>query len=123
MALCSSIRSLSPNTRRASYLRTPNRQRSEQIRTYEQGILDQALSPSSFHLENTAAFAFAHSIRVQIITPAGGSGDGPLEARNMPSMQPQRCSWVNVDHELMRDYHDREWGVPTHDDCTHFEFL
>jgi len=23
----------------------------------------------------------------------------------------------------MRDYHDREWGVPTHDDRRHFEFL
>jgi len=23
----------------------------------------------------------------------------------------------------MRDYHDREWGVPTHDDHRHFEFL
>jgi len=23
----------------------------------------------------------------------------------------------------MRDYHDREWGVPTHHDRTHFEFL
>ena len=23
----------------------------------------------------------------------------------------------------MREYHDREWGVPTHDDRTHFEFL
>ena len=41
----------------------------------------------------------------------------------MPIMQPKRCSWVNVDHDLMRDYHDREWGVPTHDDRTHFEFL
>ena len=41
----------------------------------------------------------------------------------MPRMQPKRCSWVNVDHDLMRDYHDREWGVPTHDDRTHFEFL
>ena len=41
----------------------------------------------------------------------------------MPSMQPKRCTWVNVDHELMREYHDREWGVPTHDDRTHFEFL
>ena len=37
--------------------------------------------------------------------------------------QPKRCSWVNVDDTLMRDYHDREWGVPTHDDRTHFEFL
>ena len=41
----------------------------------------------------------------------------------MPDIQPKRCSWVNVDHELMREYHDREWGVPTHDDRTHFEFL
>jgi len=23
----------------------------------------------------------------------------------------------------MVDYHDREWGVPVHDDATHFEFL
>ena len=38
-------------------------------------------------------------------------------------MQPKRCSWVDVDHEFLREYHDREWGVPTHDDRTHFEFL
>src|SRR5215831_8101053 len=42
---------------------------------------------------------------------------------NMSGMQPKRCSWVNVDDALMREYHDREWGVPTHDDRTHFEFL
>jgi DNA-3-methyladenine glycosylase I len=41
----------------------------------------------------------------------------------MPGMQPKRCSWVNVDDTLMREYHDREWGVPTHDDRAHFEFL
>jgi len=43
----------------------------------------------------------------------------------MPEVQPEvkRCSWVNVDQELMREYHDREWGVPTHDDRRHFEFL
>jgi DNA-3-methyladenine glycosylase I len=41
----------------------------------------------------------------------------------MRGMQPKRCSWVNVDDTLMREYHDREWGVPTHDDRTHFEFL
>lgn len=35
----------------------------------------------------------------------------------------KRCSWVNPAHELMREYHDREWGVPAHDDRTHFEFL
>jgi len=36
---------------------------------------------------------------------------------------PKRCPWVNVEDALMRDYHDREWGVPSHDDRTHFEFL
>jgi DNA-3-methyladenine glycosylase I len=41
----------------------------------------------------------------------------------MPGAQPKRCSWVNVDDSLMLDYHDREWGVPTHDDRRHFEFL
>jgi len=30
---------------------------------------------------------------------------------------------VNVDNQLMREYHDLEWGVPTHADRTHFEFL
>ena len=38
-------------------------------------------------------------------------------------MPPKRCSWVNVDDSLMVEYHDKEWGVPTHDDRRHFEFL
>jgi DNA-3-methyladenine glycosylase I len=41
----------------------------------------------------------------------------------MPDAQPKRCPWVGVDQVLMREYHDREWGVPTHDDRMHFEFL
>jgi len=41
----------------------------------------------------------------------------------MSKTQPKRRSWVNVDHVLMCEYHDREWGVPAHDDRTHFEFL
>ncbi|HEY8182291.1 MAG TPA: DNA-3-methyladenine glycosylase I [Thermoanaerobaculia bacterium] len=35
----------------------------------------------------------------------------------------KRCPWVNVDNALMLEYHDREWGVPAHDDRRHFEFL
>jgi DNA-3-methyladenine glycosylase I len=38
-------------------------------------------------------------------------------------MQAKRCSWVNVDDRLLLEYHDREWGVPSHDDRRHFEFL
>jgi DNA-3-methyladenine glycosylase I len=41
----------------------------------------------------------------------------------VPNAEKKRCSWVNVDNALMRDYHDREWGVPVHDDRKHFEFL
>jgi len=32
-----------------------------------------------------------------------------------------RCSWAHND--LAVDYHDREWGVPQHDDRVLFEFL
>ncbi len=32
-----------------------------------------------------------------------------------------RCNWAA--DALMWEYHDREWGVPVHDDRRHFEFL
>lgn len=35
---------------------------------------------------------------------------------------PQRCPW-SFATELMQEYHDKEWGVPVHDDLKHFEFL
>lgn len=35
----------------------------------------------------------------------------------------RRCEWVNPNDELMTQYHDREWGVPAHEDRKHFEFL
>ncbi|HEY0178359.1 MAG TPA: DNA-3-methyladenine glycosylase I [Dokdonella sp.] len=33
-----------------------------------------------------------------------------------------RCAWAEGS-ERMRDYHDREWGVPLHEDRALFEFL
>ena len=33
-----------------------------------------------------------------------------------------RCPW-SEDNELYIKYHDREWGVPVHEDIKHFEFL
>src|SRR5512134_3991921 len=36
-------------------------------------------------------------------------------------MTQARCGWART--PLSRDYHDREWGVPVHDDRTWFEFL
>src|SRR5258708_11019521 len=41
----------------------------------------------------------------------------------MRSATIKRCSWVSVDDPLMLQYHDREWGVPVHDDRKDFEFL
>jgi DNA-3-methyladenine glycosylase I len=37
-------------------------------------------------------------------------------------MNLKRCAWPGAD-ALMIEYHDREWGVPVHDDRKHFEFL
>jgi DNA-3-methyladenine glycosylase I len=33
-----------------------------------------------------------------------------------------RCPWAESDN-LMKEYHDKEWGVHVHDDNIHFEFL
>lgn len=40
---------------------------------------------------------------------------------NTSSPSPVRCSWPSDDLSIR--YHDEEWGVPVHDDCTLFEFL
>ncbi|MBP2673530.1 MAG: 3-methyladenine glycosylase [Deltaproteobacteria bacterium] len=34
-----------------------------------------------------------------------------------------RCPWVDLGKPDSVDYHDREWGVPVHDDRLLFEFL
>src|SRR5262249_6025325 len=41
----------------------------------------------------------------------------------MTEVTATRCGWVRINDPLMIDYHDREWGVPVHDDRQHFEFL
>jgi DNA-3-methyladenine glycosylase I len=35
----------------------------------------------------------------------------------------RRCAWAAGGNKIYIEYHDREWGVPVHDDRTHFEFL
>jgi DNA-3-methyladenine glycosylase I len=40
-----------------------------------------------------------------------------------PTGDVTRCAWVPAGNELYAAYHDREWGVPVHDDRTLFEFL
>ena len=34
-----------------------------------------------------------------------------------------RCQWAIHQFKAYQDYHDTEWGLPVHDDTTHFEFL
>ena len=41
---------------------------------------------------------------------------------NTDSVNGNRCIWAGGD-PLYREYHDREWGVPVHDDRLLFEFL
>ena len=41
----------------------------------------------------------------------------------MRSTPDKRCSWVKANDSLLLEYHDREWGVPTHGDRKHFEIL
>jgi DNA-3-methyladenine glycosylase I len=40
------------------------------------------------------------------------------QKKNIPA---RRCAWATT--EFLIDYHDREWGIPVHDDRTLFEFL
>lgn len=35
----------------------------------------------------------------------------------------KRCGWAGLNDQLYLDYHDKEWGVPVHDDRVLFEFL
>ena len=35
----------------------------------------------------------------------------------------RRCPWADLEKPDYLDYHDREWGVPVHDDLQWFEFL
>ena len=48
---------------------------------------------------------------------SGGAENDPVTAAN----EPRRCSWART--PLSIAYHDREWGVPVHDDTVFFEFL
>lgn len=38
-------------------------------------------------------------------------------------MSIKRCDWAKGQFPEYIEYHDKEWGVPVHDDRTHFEFL
>ncbi len=39
------------------------------------------------------------------------------------NMVKRRCPWLDLSKRDYVEYHDKEWGVPVHDDRTLFEFL
>jgi DNA-3-methyladenine glycosylase I len=43
------------------------------------------------------------------------------DSESPPLKEPIRCAWAKGD--LYVEYHDREWGVPVHDDRRLFEFV
>ena len=45
-----------------------------------------------------------------------------MKKNNTDKTRKIRCEWV-PDHPLYRKYHDKEWGVPVHDNRRLFEFL
>ena len=49
-----------------------------------------------------------------------GGGEPVADHQPLPPVT-SRCAWPRT--ELDIEYHDTEWGVPVHDDRTHFEFL
>ena len=55
------------------------------------------------------------------------NGDEGMTDKNVaPSealIETGRCDWGNRGGELLRRYHDTEWGVPVYDDRKQFEFL
>ena len=53
----------------------------------------------------------------------GSYDDRPRVSTPGAAPPPKRCPWAAVDDPLLQAYHDREWGVPVHDDRKHFEFL
>jgi DNA-3-methyladenine glycosylase I len=46
-----------------------------------------------------------------------------VNKRKSQKVQRKRCAWAQGSSVLMLDYHDREWGVPVHNDRKLFEFL
>lgn len=47
----------------------------------------------------------------------------PQYNRVPKQIRKRRCPWVDLGKEDYVEYHDREWGMPVHDDRLLFEFL
>ena len=50
-------------------------------------------------------------------------GYGYLMFEKELELEVRRCKWCNMKNSLYVEYHDKEWGVPEHDDGKLFELL
>ena len=50
-------------------------------------------------------------------------GYGYLMFEKELELEVRRCKWCNMKNPLYVEYHDKEWGVPEHDDGKLFELL
>ncbi len=73
----------------------------------------------SFSSQGTLIRNHSVSLQHRLIAQAISDTDWSLKS----FMVKKRCGWVGESNSLMLEYHDREWGVPVHDDVKHFEFL
>ncbi len=62
----------------------------------------------------------ADSARISVPLPTGRIAE---VKQIMPDATVRRCPWSEGVDPAYERYHDTEWGVPVHDDRTHFEFL
>jgi DNA-3-methyladenine glycosylase I len=54
---------------------------------------------------------------------AGTRRKGAAREQEIGRERGLKCCWGDIEDARMRDYHDREWGTPLHDDRKLFEFL
>src|SRR5437867_6893297 len=96
------------------------RQHSGAKRGEPAGAARPALGEQEGRLRETRGWAITGESRSR--KGAGNAPDIP-PGENLMNAQPllRRCSWAKSEMGLA--YHDREWGVPVHDDRGLFEFL
>ncbi len=72
--------------------------------------------------------SYCHAVRYNT-SPLTGPAFRGVRAPLFPRIEvtakedKNRCEWTGVGNQAYIAYHDREWGVPVHDDRKQFEFL
>lgn len=65
----------------------------------------------------------ASAERMPVKRKASEGRTGRARMEKAPEDGMKRCAWAENVCVLYRDYHDKEWGIPVHDDAKLFEML